>query len=60
LILCRNMSIYLQPGAVERLWRSLEAALRPGGTLVLGKAERPHGATDLVPTHPGVYRRARG
>ncbi|HLL90161.1 MAG TPA: CheR family methyltransferase [Tepidisphaeraceae bacterium] len=60
LVLCRNMSIYFQPAACERLWRSLEAALRPGGTLVVGKAERPVGAATLVPTHPGVYRRLRG
>jgi hypothetical protein len=32
--------------------------LRPGGALVLGKAERPAGVADLVNEGPCVYRRA--
>lgn len=42
LILCRNMAIYLDPGAVKDLWQRLARALRPGGVLVVGRAERPH------------------
>ncbi len=41
LILCRNMSIYLNEPAATRLWFSLAGALRSGGYLVVGKAERP-------------------
>ncbi len=41
LILCRNMAIYLDSSAAGALWVRLEAALRPGGVLVVGKAERP-------------------
>ena len=59
LILCRNLAIYLQPAAMQRLWRRLEESLRPGGVLVLGKAERPHGTTSLEPIAPGIYRRDR-
>lgn len=44
LILCRNLAIYLQPEAAGALWAGLLEALRPGGVLVVGKAERlpPH------------------
>jgi len=59
LILCRNMSIYLQSGAAVRLWGLLENCLAPGGYLVLGKAERPHGCTGLTQVAPCVYRRHR-
>jgi chemotaxis methyl-accepting protein methylase len=57
LILCRNMSMYLRPEAAEKLWKSLLAELRPGGYLVLGKAERPHGSGSLSLVTPGIYRR---
>jgi chemotaxis methyl-accepting protein methylase len=56
-ILCRNMGMYLVPEAAAGLWRRLEAALRPGGLLVLGKAERPNGARDLAAIGPCIYRR---
>jgi chemotaxis methyl-accepting protein methylase len=59
-ILCRNLSIYLQPNAAMQLWQCLEAALRPGGVLVLGKAETPTGATRLSQVAPGLFRRSRG
>jgi chemotaxis protein methyltransferase CheR len=39
LIVCRNVLIYLTVPAVKRLSRLLEAALRPGGMLVLGAAD---------------------
>lgn len=56
-ILCRNVSIYLQPTAARRLWARLERALKPGGYLVLGKAEKPVGVRGLRPVVPCIYRR---
>jgi chemotaxis methyl-accepting protein methylase len=41
LIFCRNLAIYLRPSAAGRLWQIMADALRPGGILVAGKAERP-------------------
>jgi len=60
LILCRNLAIYMQPAAVERLWGQLEQSLRPGGFVVLGKAERPNGTRELVQIVPSIYRRDGG
>jgi chemotaxis methyl-accepting protein methylase len=57
LILCRNMAIYLHSPTAGRLWAMLERSLRPGGRLVLGKAERPHGAKSLRPIAPCIYQR---
>ena len=59
LVLCRNLAIYMQPAATHRLWARLEQSLRLGGVLVLGKAERPTGATRLTLVAPGIYRRDR-
>lgn len=39
LIACRNVIIYLDRAAQEQLVATLHAALRPGGYLVLGRAE---------------------
>ena len=56
LILCRNLSIYLDPDAGARLWDKLATALEPGGILAVGKAEKP-----LVPSlqkiAPSIYRK---
>jgi chemotaxis methyl-accepting protein methylase len=60
LILCRNMAMYLQPEASGKLWELFERALRPGGYLVLGKAERPVNAKRLSPVGPCLFRRDRG
>jgi chemotaxis methyl-accepting protein methylase len=59
LVLCRNMAMYLQPLAAKRLWRGLVSSIRPGGLLVLGKAERPCPAVsaELSPVAACVYRR---
>ncbi len=46
-IACRNVLIYFDPPTVERALRSLEAALRPGGRLVLGAADRLSAAGTL-------------
>jgi chemotaxis methyl-accepting protein methylase len=56
LILCRNLAIYLEPAAVERLWYRLAAALAPGGYLIVGKAERPS-LPGLLRTGPSIYRK---
>ena len=40
LIACRNVLIYFDLPTVERVLGSLESALRPGGTLILGAADR--------------------
>lgn len=39
-ILCRNLAIYLDAVSSEQLWTRLITLLAPGGTLVVGKAER--------------------
>jgi chemotaxis methyl-accepting protein methylase len=57
LILFRNTAIYLRTEVSDRLWRQFETALRPGGVLMLGKAERPTGAKRLEPIGPCLYQR---
>src|SRR5439155_16682188 len=42
-ILRRNTAMYLRIEAMTSLWEQFEMLLRPGGILVLGKAERPVG-----------------
>ena len=59
MILCRNLSIYLRITAAARLWQSLHDSLRPGGILVLGKAERPLGVEGFTMIAPCIYRRNR-
>jgi chemotaxis methyl-accepting protein methylase len=56
-ILCRNLAIYLRDDAIAALWRRLTTALRPGGVLVAGKADRPSDGTRLASIGPCVYRR---
>lgn len=59
LISLRNTAIYLRPEVVRGLWQRIEAGLRPNGLLVVGKAERPLGATRLHQVGPCIYQRAR-
>jgi chemotaxis methyl-accepting protein methylase len=59
MILCRNLAIYMQSDAIAALWRTLEPRLRPGGILVVGKAERPTEARGFSTIAPCVYRRER-
>jgi chemotaxis methyl-accepting protein methylase len=59
LILGRNLAIYMQPSAAARLWMRLVQCLRPGGFLVVGKAERPLGECGLKLLSPCIYRRER-
>jgi chemotaxis protein methyltransferase CheR len=40
LVLCRNVTIYLEPTASERLLRAIAGQLGPGAFVVSGKAER--------------------
>ncbi len=60
LILCRNMAMYLRPSVAAELWAHFEQSIRPGGFLVLGKAERPEGCGRLSMIAPCIYRRDRG
>ena len=47
LVLCRNVAIYLAPGARDRLHRALVGALAPDGVLLLGRSERLTAPEDL-------------
>lgn len=58
LILCRNLAIYLEAESATRLWRRIAAALKPGGFLIVGKAERPVVA-GLHRCGPCIYKRPR-
>jgi len=61
MILCRNMVMYLRPESADGLWDCFERSLRPGGALVLGKAERPMGSRRLLSLEGScIYRRDRG
>jgi chemotaxis protein methyltransferase CheR len=59
-ILFRNTAMYCGIERLAELWSRLETSLRPGGLLVLGRAERPFGVKRLTPVRPCVYRRVRG
>ena len=39
LILCRNMMIYFHPGAIHAAWTNLQAALAPGGAIIVGPSD---------------------
>ena len=47
LITCRNLLIYLNRSAQERILETFHFALRPFGLLMLGPSESPDGSTDL-------------
>jgi chemotaxis protein methyltransferase CheR len=57
LILCRNAAMYLRGDTAANLWSRLASALAPGGYMVLGRAERPIGATNLALFDQHLYRR---
>jgi chemotaxis protein methyltransferase CheR len=56
IILWRNMSIYLNRGHADTLWRRLTESLRPGGYLIVGKAERPPAGLGLAAVSRCIYR----
>jgi len=58
LILCRNAAMYLRCNAAAGLWAQLAGAMGRGGYLVLGKAERPAGASGLSSLGQYIYRRS--
>jgi chemotaxis protein methyltransferase CheR len=55
MVLCRNLAIYLRPAAGLSLITCLSQALRPGGCLVVGRAERPPDALRLCNVARCVY-----
>lgn len=59
LIFCRNVMIYFDNNAKERLTCRFADALLPGGYLYIGHSERVSGpaATMLEPAGPTIYRR---
>ena len=64
LIACRNVLIYFDGPTVERVIGSLESALRPEGSLLLGVADRLSGtagrlARDATAAAPAERRRPR-
>ena len=59
IILFRNTSMYFRSEALAELWPKIESSLRPGGVLVLGRAERPMGVRRLSPVRPCVFKRLR-
>jgi PAS domain S-box-containing protein len=50
LVTCRNVLIYLNGTAQERVMKTFHFALRPGGFLFLGSSESVDGASDLYAT----------
>ena len=56
-VLCRNLFIYLQPGRLDAMADEICARLRPGGFLVLGKAERLPASPTLAAVGRCVYRK---
>jgi chemotaxis methyl-accepting protein methylase len=56
-ILCRNLAIYLEPAAAASMWCALANRLRPGGVLVVGKAERPAPIAGLCRLAPCIFQR---
>lgn len=57
LIVCRNVAIYFTEVAKDRLWRKISSALKPGGALFVGIAERVMDPRkyDLESPLPGFY-----
>lgn len=63
LVLCRNVLLYLAPQQRSAVFDQLAAALRPGGSLVLGAGETVSGQTDAFipsPRHRGLYEVSKG
>lgn len=56
IILWRNMAIYLNLKSAARVWDDLIKALRPGGLLIVGKAERPPSSSGLTCISRCIYQ----
>ena len=59
LVCCRNLLIYLQPEAQERVLRRIQYALRPGGYVFLGSSETLGGVArdfEVVDARARLYR----
>jgi two-component system CheB/CheR fusion protein len=50
LVVCRNLLIYLNPSAQERVLSTFHFALNPGGYLFIGSSESVEGSGDLFAT----------
>ncbi len=57
IILCRNLSIYLEPEPAARLWATLTDQLAPGGYLIVGKADYPSRHLPLRRLAASIYRK---
>ena len=63
LVSCRNLLIYLDAGAQRRVFPVFHYALKPAGLLMLGPAENPGAANDLltqVDKQHNIYGRKSG
>jgi chemotaxis protein methyltransferase CheR len=56
IILWRNMAIYLKLETTLRVWDALIKEMRPGGILVVGKAERPPASAGLICIRGSIYQ----
>ena len=59
IIFCRNVLMYLEPGALRQAIRNLTGALAPGGVLFLGHAETLRGQSEAASAGL-VLRQAHG
>ena len=62
LISCRNLFIYLQPAAQERVLETFHFSFNPGGVLLLGASESVGDSRLFVPVSENaqrIYRRSR-
>jgi two-component system, chemotaxis family, CheB/CheR fusion protein len=62
LITCRNLLIYLQPQAQNRILSLFHFSLKTGGVLFLGPSETPGALTDeftAIDAHWNIYRKRR-
>jgi len=60
LVLWRNTAVYLKPASAAAIWQKLAEAIRPGGFLVTGRAERPAGICGFTRAGRCVYRKLGG
>jgi chemotaxis methyl-accepting protein methylase len=56
IILWRNMAIYLNPEFATQIWTALIKELRPGGYLVVGRAEQPPSSLGLIFKSRCIYQ----